>query len=358
MIPDDRLEKLLALGHPEVDEYEPPRLDVSRSPSQQGRRIHALPALAATLAVVTLAVIAASGGATRPEPRRAVASDPIAASVFPEASATPTTTPSVTLARPAPPEIVVVDRPSSVANDKVVSEGLFECVLRTVIDAPRDDDEALDARIEASGIREGWLTPGVEWVGTRRPDVAAAFGAYWAAMPTKPGPPLELLSEVDGRIVWKTISRVRTHDHIVWREGGWLIDTPCGARTPVEITRGPEMRMMGLMSATGAQCFATSDPFRIPLDPAQLDVRIDAAGIEGGWLSVLHLWVGAEASDLTRALAASWAGMDGTSPDIWILTDQAGGTYGQRWVPIATPAGRTVWQSWDLTSVTSCRSSG
>jgi len=116
--------------------------------------------------------------------------------------------------------------------------------------------------------------------------------------------------------------------------------------------------MMSLMSATGAQCFASSDVLKIPLDPKQLDVRIEEAGIERGWLYVLHLWVGSDAPGLMRALAASWAGMDGSSPDIWIMTDQAGGTYGERWVPIATPAGRTVWASRDFTAVTTCPASG
>ena len=243
-----------------------------------------------------------------------------------------------------------MDRPSDVTNDKVLSDGLFECVVRKVIDIPGDVGAELEARIAASGVEDGWLTPGVEWIGTSRPEVASAFGAYWAAMPTKPGPPLELLAEVDGRTTWKTINRVRTHDHIVWREGSRLVEVPCGEPTSVELTASPELRMMNLMSNVGSSCFVGADALRIPLDPSDLDRRIDRAGIVEGWLSVLHLWVGSDPRGLTRALAASWAGIDGHDPDIWVLTTEQDATYGHRWVPIATPAGRTVWQSWDYTA--------
>jgi hypothetical protein len=221
-----RIKRLLAIGHPEVDTYEPHGLDLSRRPTAPLSRrtpIWLMPVAAVVAAVVVLLSLTVGPfGPKDAQPNLVVPASP-ATSVAPSTPA-PTETPRDNL------EIVVADSPEGAVMSSIVSEG--QCATMAIHDFLMDRGKEWDAQIDDSGIDHGWLTDDGLWVGDDLVEVVRAFGGTWGAISTEPPArglrEMWIVTERDGRPMAQQLIPWRTpKGRTVWHRWNTVTVIPC-----------------------------------------------------------------------------------------------------------------------------------
>lgn len=125
----------------------------------------------------------------------------------------------------------------------------------------------------------------------------------------------------------------------------------------VVMAADPRAAVMGQLARRGTGCWVTTHHDFIVDRDEEWDARIEATGIDHGWLDD-SLWVGDDRSEVARAFGGTWAayavkGSQGEE-DMWIVTERNGYEVGLQLFAWHTPHGHNVWQPWNTVAVDEC----